>query len=93
MGRISRWEVEELAAYIVCDNDETAADEMLEDEESIEQAVYDRYEVEFEQFSSIIEDIIKYTPTLDSVVTETRFHVFGIQEENHFRAIVKQEVE
>jgi len=85
-------DVQELACKMLNLDYDTLVDEGREDE--IENAIYDNFEIDMEQFYDIVKELIRFTPVLSSALTDTKFHAFGEATPNGgFLAIVKEEVE
>lgn len=82
---------EELAMRC-CGLDEDAAEKAI-DEDNAEEIIFNKFEVDLNTFERIARALVKFTPVLASPLTQQKYHVFGIQEEDHFTAIVKEEAE
>ena len=79
------WDIEELA-YRAMGKTESETDEEINNGD-IDDAIFDKYEISFEQYCSIVKDLIKFTPLVSSPLTQTNFHAFVDVEQQ--RAIVK----
>lgn len=75
-----------------CGLTEDEANETLENFDDVEQKIYDKFEVDSDTFEKIARALVKFTPVLESPLFKTRHHTFGIQEDIHFTAIVKEQV-
>jgi hypothetical protein len=83
---ISNWEVEELACYI-CGKSEDEIDEIINDG-SINEILYEKYEIDFEQFYKIVDDLIKFTLPIKTELANIK--VRGFVKDDNF--IVKEEI-
>lgn len=76
MRKLNDFEVQELACY-VCGLNEEQTDEILnKDDGSEEELLFDRYGVDFEQFYNIVNDLIKFTPVIKTVLSGLKAHAF-----------------
>ena len=82
------WDIEELAYRAMGKTDDEAEKEINDGD--IEQAIFDKYEIGFEQYCAIVKDLIKFTPLVSSPLSGTNFHAFVDVEQQ--RAIVKLDV-
>lgn len=85
-------EVLELACLMMGKDYDTVVNEGSERE--IEIMLFDKYEIDMDQFELLIKDLIKFTPTWKSLLTESIYQGFVVPEGNKglMRAIIKQEV-
>ncbi len=82
-------ECEELAALVLANGDEDKAEDILEKEEEVENLLYEELEISFDQFMSVAEKLIMFTPKVQSPLTGNVYHAFV----NNGVAIAKQECE
>jgi len=80
---IDRWDIEELA-YRAMGKTEAEAEEAIEGGD-INEAIYEKYGCSLNAYCAIIEDVIRFTPLVESPMTCTRYHAFV----DNDRAIVK----
>ena len=59
-------DVEELAATILG----------IEDSDTLDDSLYEKYGVTFEQFEAVVNLLIDYTPIITTALTERKFHAF-----------------
>ena len=79
------WDIEELAYRAMGKTDDEASEEINDGD--IDNALYERYEVSFEQYSDIVKDLLPFTPQIQGGITGELFHAFvDIKQQ---RAIVK----
>ena len=85
-------EVLELACLMMGEDYDTIVDEG--NEGRIENMLFDKYGIDIDQFELLIEDLIKFTPTWKSLLTESMYRGFvvPIGDKGLMRAIIKQEV-
>lgn len=86
-------EVLELACLMMGEDYDTIVNEGKEGR--IENMLFDKYGiVGMDQFELLIKDLIKFTPTWKSLLTESIYQGFVVPEGNKglMRAIIKQEV-
>ena len=85
-------EVLELACLMMGKDYDTVVNEGSERE--IEIMLYDKYEIDMDQFELLIKDLIKFTPTWKSLLTESVYQGFVTTEKDTglMVAIIKQEV-
>ena len=87
---MNEWDIEELA-YRAMGKSEDEADAAIDDDEmDVDDALYEKYGCDFETYQKIVEDLIKFTPIVESALTKTKFHAFVDVEKQ--RAILKLEV-
>ncbi len=89
---VEYFELQELVADIVCGGNEELIEEMHENE-NFDEALMARYEeqVDLHIFEMIVEDLIKYTPVLQSPLTKELFHALGKRKGDSFVAICKED--
>ena len=88
------YEVLELACLMMGEDYDTIVNKC--DERKIEIMLFDKYGiVDMDQFELLIEDLIKFTPTWKSLLTESVYQGFVVPEGDKglMRAIIKVEVE
>ena len=89
---MSYWDVQELACKMLNLDYDTLVNEGREDE--IDNAIYEKFEIDMEQFYNIVKELIWFTPVLSGGLTDTKVHAFGEAMPNGgFLAIVKEEAE
>lgn len=83
------YEVLELACLMMGKDYDTIVNEG--DERKIEIMLFDKYGIDIEQFELLIKDLIKFTPTWKSSLTESIYQGFVVPEGNKgiMRAIIK----
>ena len=88
---IDYFELQELVAEMVCDGNEELIEEMHEND-TFDDALMERYDgqIDMSVFERVVEDLINYTPILQSPITNELFHAFGKRKGNSFVAIIKQ---
>ena len=91
MNKINWYEITELVANILTDNDEEKAEQLI-DADEVENLFYEKYDIDIEQFQTIVELILPYTPLMESPLTKELYHTLGLHDERGFRAIIKQEI-
>ena len=84
------WDIEELA-YRAMGRTEEEAEKAINDSEDIDDALYEKYEVSFEQYKEIVKDLLPFTPQIKAAVSGTLFHAFVDVKQS--RAIVKVDAE
>lgn len=87
------YELLELACLMMGEDYDTIVNEG--NERKIEDMLFDKYGiVGMDQFELLIKDLIKFTPTWKSLLTESIYQGFVVPENNEglMRAIIKQEV-
>lgn len=87
------YEVLELACLMLGENYDIIVNEGVEGR--IENMFYDKYGIDIDQFELLIKDLIKFTPTWKSLLTESIYQGFVVPEGDKglMRAIIKVEVE
>ena len=81
-----RWEIEELACR-ACGKSEEEAEEIINNG-TIDELLLEKYEIDFEQYCQIVEDLIPFTPISETAIKNTLVH--GFVDGNTF--IVKKEL-
>ena len=86
------YEVLELACLMMGGDYETIVNEG--DERKIEIMLFDKYGIDIDQFELLIKDLIKFTPTWKSLLTESIYQGFVTSEKDTglMIAIIKREV-
>ena len=86
------YEVLELACLMMGEDYDTIVNEGNERE--IEIMLFDKYGIDIDQFELLIKDLIKFTPTWKSLLTESVYQGFVTTEKDTglMVAIIKQEV-
>ena len=82
---MNTWDIEELAYRAMGKTEEQTEDAI--DNGDIDEAVYEKYDCSFDTYCQIVNDLIKFTPLVESPLTGTKFHAFVDVEQQ--RAIVK----
>ena len=87
------YEVLELACLMMGEDYDTIVNEGKEGR--IENMLFDKYGIDIDQFELLIKDLIKFTPTWESLLTESIYQGFVVPEGDKglMRAIIKVEVE
>lgn len=85
-------EVLELACLMMGEDYDTIVNEG--NEGRIENMLFDKYGIDMDQFELLIKDLIKFTPTWKSLLTESIYQGFVVSENNKglMRAIIKVEL-
>jgi hypothetical protein len=68
------WDIEELA-YRAMGKTDKQAEEAINDGD-IDQAIFDKYEISFEQYCSIVKDLLLFTPVIEAGISGDLFHAF-----------------
>lgn len=82
------WDIEQLA-YRAMGNTEDEA-EIAINEGDIDEAIFEKYEISFEQYCKVVKDLLPFTPQVRSGLSDNLFHAFVDVEQQ--RAIVKLDV-
>lgn len=82
------WEIEELACK-ACGLSEEETDEAINNG-TIDDLLYDKYEICFEQYVKIVTDLIKFTLPAEAALTDETYQGFVNLETNSF--IVKKKM-
>lgn len=69
--KLDYWDVEELAATILGIENEDYADS-----DTLDDSLYEKCGVTFEQFETVVNLLIDYTPIIATALTEVKFHAF-----------------
>ena len=83
------WDIEELA-YRAMGKTEEEAEKAVNDGD-IDEALYEKYEISFEQYRDIVKDLLPFTPQIKAAISGTLFHAFVDVKQS--RAIVKIDAE
>lgn len=54
--------------------------------------LYDRYEIDFDQFEKLVKDLLKFTPIVRTAVTNTKVHAFINFKEDPNTILMREEV-
>jgi len=84
------WEIEELA-YMAMGKTEDETEDAINNGD-IDDAIFEKYNISFEQYCDIIKDIMPFTPKVQAGISGKLFHAFVVENNGAGRAIVKQEV-
>ena len=84
------WDAQELACQIMGLDYDTIVDEGREQE--IDDKLYEKFEVDMEQFIGIADELLKLTPPIKSDLTGTLYNAFGVPEGQAWRAIAKRAI-
>jgi len=68
------WEIEELACT-VCGKTEEEKDEIINNSE-VDDILFDKYEIDFDTYSKIVQDLLPLTPIIKTAITGTLYHAF-----------------
>lgn len=82
------YEAQELACAILGLNYDDLADEGRENE--IDEAFYEKFEIDMNQFVNIVEALLPFTPVVQAGLTGNKYHAFVNEKESLM--IVKQKV-
>ena len=86
------WEMQELAgAALGLTEDQT--DAVINDSEDFDTPLFEKFGVDFEQFSKVAEALLPLTPVLKSPLTDDRNHAFVRQVEGGYIAIIRTPAE
>jgi len=80
------WEIEELAC-LACGKSEEETDNII-NSACVDDMLYEKYEVSFDQYFAIVKDLIKFTSITETALLKTKCQ--GFINGNEF--IVKQEI-
>ena len=83
------WDIEELAYRAMGKTEEET--EKAINEGDIDEALYEKYEIRFDQYSQIVKDLLPFTPQIKAAISGTLFHAFVDVKQQ--RAIVKVDAE
>lgn len=87
---VDGFEIEELAATIIANGDDEKVDQILEGD--VVSEFENISEISFEAFSKAVQMLINFTPALNSPLSDSSYHCFGVYDKNIFRAIVKSKM-
>lgn len=82
------WDIEELACRAMGMSQEQAGEAINSGD--IDQALYDKYGMNFEQYVNVVKDLLPFTPQVRSALSGNAFHAFVDTEKG--AAIVKIDV-
>lgn len=86
------YDYEELACVLCGLNYDEVCDRGNEWDE-IDNALYEKFGIDFETFENIADSLIEYTPVVLTEITKTPVHGFAVKEgESLYRFVVKKEV-
>ena len=68
------WDIEELACLAFGMTEEETEDTINNGE--VENILADKYGIDFETYSKIVQDLLPFTPIVQTALTETKFHAF-----------------
>ena len=68
------WDIEELA-YRAMGKTEEEAEKAINDGD-IDEAIFKKYEISFEQYSQVVKDLLPFTPQIQGGITGDLFHAF-----------------
>jgi len=68
------WEIEELAC-LACGKSEEETEQAINDG-TTDEILFERYGVDFETYTKIVKDLIRFTPIVQTALTETNYHAF-----------------
>ncbi len=69
------WDIEELALRATGLSSE-AAEEAINDNVDLDEVLYDAYEISFEQYQKIVNDLLPFTSVVQTGLTGTKYHAF-----------------
>ncbi len=72
---MKHWEYEELAALLISGGDSDKADEIINNED-VDSVLYEKFGFDFDQFMAVADELIKFTPLVESPMTGKVFHAF-----------------
>ncbi len=81
------WEIEELA-YMAMGKSEEETEEEINNGD-IDDAIYEKYDISFDQYCDIVKDLLPFTPKIQTSISGNVSHAFVIEKDGHGRAIVK----
>ena len=90
MKDTDRWEIEELAHRAMGKTD-TQADQAISDGVDIDEELGNKYGVDFEQYCKIVNDLLPFTPLIQTAITGGLYHAFVDAEQT--RSIIRRKVE
>lgn len=68
------WDIEELA-YRAAGKTEEETEKEINDGD-IDDFIYEKYDIGFDQYCKIVEDLIKFTPVVEAGISGGKFHAF-----------------
>lgn len=68
------WDIEELAYRAMGKTNEQA--EAAINDGDIDQAIFDKYEISFEQYCEVVKDLLPFTPAVKAGLSGKAFHAF-----------------
>ena len=80
-------EIEELVC-IVCGKNEDEIEDII-NSDGVDDLLYQKYEISFEQYYNIVKDLIDFTPVIQTELTKSFYRGFV----NNDRFIVKKQVD
>lgn len=83
------WDIEELA-YRAMGNTEEQTEKAI-NEGDIDDAIYEKYETDFDTYCKIVEDLLPFTPQIKAGISGEIYHAFVDVEQS--RAILKMKPE
>ena len=85
-------EIEELACLMLGWDYDSVIDNDLQ--ETLYEEFYSEYSITLEEFQHLLNDLVKFTPSWKSPLTDKLYQGFVVQEGNNglMRAIIKEEV-
>lgn len=81
------WGIEELAG-LAMGKTEDETEQMINDS-TVDDELYERYEIDFETYVAIVKDLLPHTPVVEAALSGTKFNAFVTKENN--RMIVRKE--
>jgi hypothetical protein len=84
------WELQELLCFATGMNSEEA-DDFCNNNGDYDDLCFDKFDVDFEQFSEIAEALLKLTPIIELGISKK--HVNCFVDHEHSRTIIRNEVE
>ncbi len=85
------FEIQELAATICGLSEKQFEDIINEDESKLDEILWEKFRVDFDEFGEIAKALLLLTPAVGSELTKKRYHAFVIEEKGYYRAITKKE--
>ena len=76
MEKLRDFEVQELAGHMLGKSEDEVEEMLTRDDGTLDELLFEKYGVEFEQFYIIVNDLIKFTPIVQLGLTGSRFHAF-----------------
>lgn len=94
MSNIQYWEIQELALFAMGKTEDQVTeiiDNDGEGEKDIDTLIYEKFDVDFDQFAKIAEALLKLTPCVESPLSGRVSHAFVRNVTGGMVAIVSQE--